>query len=323
MFGDLPPQVQQEPEASNQDGGGWPAAPVVAPVTPPPAPFFFGGLFDLSFLVESPQASTDGSSPHFSPTSEIDAPVAPRPGSVAGWRPAAPASPVPGNAASAERSKLAFELRWAGEDPAVELPLENTPKPKQESLAPPVAPVVKVAPATAREEQATPLVKSVSTAVLQTYTEPRGADPAPSTGTSQPANKVHEARFEVDTVEAPAAVREIAWNMKGPDNRTAYVRLAERSGEVVVTVRTPHQELVQPLRSGLPELVDRLRSDGIPVDAARASSASLDSGGSSRQSKEHGTDLSSGRGWQENSDLSDRQRHHPSWKKAFETQEEE
>jgi hypothetical protein len=80
-----------------------------------------------------------------------------------------------------------------------------------------------------------------------------------------------EIRPDVELQPADAPVREIAWSVK-TDGQSAHVRLMDRSGEVVVSVRTPNQELLQPLRSGLGDLLNQLQSDGFAVEASLPSS---------------------------------------------------
>ena len=51
------------------------------------------------------------------------------------------------------------------------------------------------------------------------------------------------------------------------------IRMAERAGEVRVTVHTPDRQLADELRADLPDLVGKLRQGGFPAESWRPAAA--------------------------------------------------
>jgi hypothetical protein len=69
------------------------------------------------------------------------------------------------------------------------------------------------------------------------------------------------------------------------------IRMAERAGEIRVTVHTPDRDLADSLRADLPDLVGRLRQSGFQAEAWRPSAPAQPEGdrrdGSDVRSSEH------------------------------------
>jgi hypothetical protein len=92
----------------------------------------------------------------------------------------------------------------------------------------------------------------------------------------------------------PAPVsHDVSWHLADGDSRVD-IRMAERAGEVRVTVHTPDRDLADSLRSGLPDLVGKLRQNGFQAEgwrpAATPSSGERRNGSSPPPSQEHPPD---------------------------------
>jgi hypothetical protein len=249
--------------------GNWPFA---ATVTAPAQPFSWDPV--LSFIAPpaaDPGAeSGDGQS---SATSASSAATQSSPGlnrSSAVGRLAPPAIAT---------GQLAFELRFEPKAGAAEDHDSTQPTTSQASSPKPAAgasePLQK-----ARIELVQPAGQAAHAAVLpnawQSTSIHQDAAPEPpaSPAAVEPAIEV---RTESEARVSEAPLREIAWSIKD-SGQSAHVRLVDRAGEVVVSVRTPNQELLQPLRSGLNDLLHQLQGDGLAVEASLPDSAAGDRG---------------------------------------------
>ena len=107
--------------------------------------------------------------------------------------------------------------------------------------------------------------------------DPEGAwnaAPPPAGRESQPAVSVPEANAarpaELAPPEATAQPVSRDVSLRMAEGETSVdIRMAERAGEIRVTVHTPDRELANSLRLDLPELVGRLRQSGFDAEAWR------------------------------------------------------
>jgi len=100
------------------------------------------------------------------------------------------------------------------------------------------------------------------------------APPPPADREAQPAVPAQEASAacpaEVEPPEAPAqpVSRDVSLHMAEGEN-SVDIRMAERAGEIRVTVHTPDRDLANSLRADLPDLVGKLRQSGFQAEAWR------------------------------------------------------
>jgi len=93
-----------------------------------------------------------------------------------------------------------------------------------------------------------------------------------------PANVVPVAPTETAPPPAQAASHEVSLHL-GDGNSSVDIRMAERAGEIRVTVHTPDHDLAGSLRADLPDLVGKLRQSGYQAEAWRpAPTAHTDAG---------------------------------------------
>jgi hypothetical protein len=111
-----------------------------------------------------------------------------------------------------------------------------------------------------------------------------------------------------------------------PGNGQVDVRIAQRAGDVEVTVRTPDTDLAQSLRQHLPELSDRLGQAGIHGDVWQPASAQAsagdtngqpDSGAGQWQREQHGGQHQRQQQEQANSQQQDSDKRQSYWLNAF------
>jgi hypothetical protein len=70
-------------------------------------------------------------------------------------------------------------------------------------------------------------------------------------------------------VRAGESVRNISLRLTNADQSTVQVRLSERGGELLVSVRTPDVSLTRGLRDGLPELLGKLEVNGYRAETSQ------------------------------------------------------
>jgi hypothetical protein len=97
-------------------------------------------------------------------------------------------------------------------------------------------------------------------------------DPAQQAGAARPTG-------EEPPEPAPQPVsRDVSLHLADGES-SVDIRMAERAGEIRVTVHTPDRDLADSLRADLPDLVGKLRQSGFQAEAWRpAATAGLDTG---------------------------------------------
>jgi hypothetical protein len=86
---------------------------------------------------------------------------------------------------------------------------------------------------------------------------------------SQPASANHPVEAEPPVpLPQPAASHGVSLRL-GDGDSSVEIRMAERAGEIKVTVHTPDQDLANSLRNELPDLVGRLRQNGFQAETWR------------------------------------------------------
>ena len=211
-------------------------APVSSPLRP--APLAFAGR--LVPLPETAAAPTGKSAENVSPPREPTATATPAS--------AAPVSGAPGHSASHEDADRERKAEDRPADTASKATADSAPEPVQPSPD----------PAAGRVAAAADLPRPVHTAAqpeTRAAAAPRQAPPAVRDPAPPPAPT------------GPA--REIRLQLAGAGQRVE-VSLAERAGEVQVSVRTPDGVLAQSLRDHLPALSARLEQSGFHADSWRA-----------------------------------------------------
>jgi hypothetical protein len=71
--------------------------------------------------------------------------------------------------------------------------------------------------------------------------------------------------------------RDVSWHLTDGDS-SVDIRVAERAGEVSVTVHTPDRDLADSLRADLPDLVGKLRQNGFQAEEWHPAAAQSDAG---------------------------------------------
>jgi hypothetical protein len=102
----------------------------------------------------------------------------------------------------------------------------------------------------------------------------RDAQPA---APPQPQSPARSADLELPEPAPPPVSRDLAWHLVDGDS-SVDIRVAERAGEVSVTVHTPDGNLADSLRADLPDLVGKLRQSGVQAEVWRPSAAQSDAG---------------------------------------------
>jgi len=121
---------------------------------------------------------------------------------------------------------------------------------------------------------------------------PSAAGPdTPPAAPAPPASLARPAEVDPPQPAAQPASRDVSLHL-GDGESGVDIRMAERAGEIRVTVHTPDRDLADSLRSDLPDLVGKLRQNGFQAEAWRpAAGAQADTGrrsGSDAQlSQEH------------------------------------
>lgn len=98
------------------------------------------------------------------------------------------------------------------------------------------------------------------------------AAPRPETGVARPAE------IEPPQTAAQPASRDVSLHLADGES-SVDIRMAERAGEIRVTVHTPDHDLADALRADLPDLVGKLRQSGFQAEAWRPAAATQSDAG--------------------------------------------
>lgn len=109
------------------------------------------------------------------------------------------------------------------------------------------------------------------------------APPVPVAPSASEANPATRAEPQPEPPSAPVS-HDVAWHLNDGQNNVD-VRMAERGGEIRVTVQTTDHELASSLRTDLPDLVGKLRQSGFQAEAWHPGSSPSD--GSRRNGAEN------------------------------------
>lgn len=122
---------------------------------------------------------------------------------------------------------------------------------------------------------------------------PSAADPeAQPDVPAQETRVARPAEAEAPEPAAPPVSRDVSLHLAGADS-SVDIRMAERAGEIRVTVHTPDHDLANNLRADLPDLVGKLRQSGFQAEVWRpAAAAQSETGrrGDPSASQEHSPD---------------------------------
>lgn len=137
-------------------------------------------------------------------------------------------------------------------------------------------PVKGAAPSTERPAGGRAETPSTARADVESLWSPAGATPADREAHSQaPAQEPAAARSALVDPPEPAAQpvsRDVSLHLSDGGN-SVDIRMAERAGEIRVTVHTPDHDLASSLRADLPDLVGKLRQTGYQAEVWRPAAA--------------------------------------------------
>jgi hypothetical protein len=102
--------------------------------------------------------------------------------------------------------------------------------------------------------------------------EAQPANPAPA-----PETPLHVSAVETPEPPAQPVSHDVSLHLADGQN-SVDIRMAERAGEIRVTVHTPDRDLADSLRADLPDLVGRLRQSGFQAEAWRPPAAAQPDG---------------------------------------------
>lgn len=123
--------------------------------------------------------------------------------------------------------------------------------------------------------------QAASTELTGVDTAWNGMAPSPAEHGGSPAPRETDgaspASGEPPEPAAQPVSRDVSWHLADGENRVD-VRMAERAGEIRVTVHTPDRELAESLRADLPDLVGKLRQNGVQAESWRPAAAAPDAG---------------------------------------------
>ena len=127
--------------------------------------------------------------------------------------------------------------------------------------------------------------------VMESVWSPRGPSSAgaESPAPGQEANVARPAEAEPAEPAAQPATRDVSLHLADGDS-SVDIRMAERAGEIRVTVHTPDRDLANSLRADLPDLVGKLRQNGFEAEAWRPATqpdANRRNGSDGSPSQEH------------------------------------
>jgi len=108
-------------------------------------------------------------------------------------------------------------------------------------------------------------------------TPPPAGPEAQSAVPAQPASVARPAEAEPPEPAAQPVSRDVSLHL-ADGGSSVDIRMAERAGEIRVTVHTPDHELADSLRADLPDLVGKLRQSGFQAEAWRPAATQPDAG---------------------------------------------
>jgi hypothetical protein len=94
---------------------------------------------------------------------------------------------------------------------------------------------------------------------------------------AQAQSAARPAELELPEPAPQPVSRDVSWHLADGDS-SVDIRVAERGGEVSVTVHTPDRDLADSLRADLPDLVGKLRQSGFQAEVWRPAAAQSDAG---------------------------------------------
>jgi hypothetical protein len=94
---------------------------------------------------------------------------------------------------------------------------------------------------------------------------------------AQVQSEARPAELELPEPSPQPVSRDVSWHLADGDS-SVDIRIAERAGEVSVTVHTPDRDLAESLRADLPDLVGKLRQSGFQAEVWRPAAAQSDAG---------------------------------------------
>jgi hypothetical protein len=100
---------------------------------------------------------------------------------------------------------------------------------------------------------------------------------AQATASAEEANAAHPAAVEPPEPTMQPFSRDVSLHLADGES-SVDIRMAERAGEIRVTVHTPDGDLANSLRADLPDLVGKLRQSGFQAEAWRPAAAESDAG---------------------------------------------
>jgi len=217
---------------------------------------------------------------------------------VQGWSAAVedqPTTPSPAfgarqPASAPQASQLDLSAKTSAQDSSSETS-GNTPADARGTSAPAAHAAVSAVPAVVRTAAASghhPQTESANDSASEAVNgavdgaaSAAASVPAGHEGSSAPqppASVTPSAPPEPVTPSAQPASRDVSLRL-GEGNNSVDIRMAERAGEIRVTVHTPDRDLAGSLRAELPDLVGKLRQEGYQAEAWRpASTAHADTG---------------------------------------------
>jgi len=236
-----------EPENEEKAGDIVMAAICLQELQPPLTPIRFSLTPSQTTTCSSPDGLVNSSSPGDTPTKDVPE--------------ARPEKPTP-SPATADAANLAISLKAR---PKAEAPLETMPL-KPAGRVVPVKDERRVEIKEASPVQGHPSDMRQTNWIVPEQRMIRDTDARVTEMTQHQVETLAEidpVRGEQSTpVKAPGTLRNISVQVGEPGQPKVEVQLAERAGELYVSVRSGDAETVRGLRHNLPELVNRLEESG-------------------------------------------------------------
>jgi hypothetical protein len=284
--GPVEPREPRQKPSGEKSAKADPAVTIVqVPVVPPPPrPLAFGlGLLDYSGAQALSPDETDLSNGSVSQLDSASLPQAPDSKVDSGKE-----SPAGREAPASDLAFAARLLADQSESPDENTPTNqrgasNSPAAVQRDVASPAAIVTKSATASG-DRSADYLAGNASGG--QAYVDSIGTPAAPASATqdappsapAQTSNVAPPAQVEPPEPAVQPVSRDLSLHL-GDGPHGVDIRMAERAGEIKVTVHTPDRDLADSLRADLPDLVGKLRQTGFQGEVWRpAAGAQADAG---------------------------------------------
>ncbi|HUE01172.1 MAG TPA: hypothetical protein VMR62_16480 [Bryobacteraceae bacterium] len=280
-----PREPRQKPSGEKSAKADPAVTTVQVPVVPPPPrPLAFGlGLLDYSGAQALSPDETDLSNGSVSQLDSASLPQAPDSKVDSGKE-----SPAGREAPASDLAFAARLLADQSESPDENTPTNqrgasNSPAAVQRDVASPAAIVTKSATASG-DRSADYLAGNASGG--QAYVDSIGTPAAPASATqdappsapAQTSNVAPPAQVEPPEPAVQPVSRDLSLHL-GDGPHGVDIRMAERAGEIKVTVHTPDRDLADSLRADLPDLVGKLRQTGFQGEVWRpAAGAQADAG---------------------------------------------